>query len=328
MSVNRNLSPGVGTLLGRDFIPFTMAVAAMLLSPLFGIPVFCVPFAVAFVVLLHVGAEPPPASVAIFAGVSAVAALLTSVINAIGLVFVLVVAVLAFATSSASRKTQSSVALVLLCVVSVALALHIVPGFNNILVVPETVVSPGSVTFELYWNYDKLLVGIALMYVILYRPHSLREPELKAHRFAWIGIAFCTIAVILGAGWMFGAIEFDPKIPAFIFWWLFSNLLITCVAEEAFFRGILLTSAVHAFSSIRYGSWIALVLVAALFGAVHIGGGVVYAVFSFVAGIGYGLVYLMTGRIEASILTHFALNLVHLLLFTYPILSTALPSAS
>jgi len=43
-------------------------------------------------------------------------------------------------------------------------------------------------------------------------------------------------------------------------------------------------------------------------------------VLSTVAGLGYGWVYQRTGRIEASILTHFALNLVHFLLFTYPAL--------
>ena len=328
MSADKNTSPGSGTPLRRELVPVAILVTAILMSPLFGIPAFIVPFAVAFVALLLVSAVFPSVSVAIIAGVSAAAALMTSVIDTIGLLSALVATTLAVAATSSSRGILSNVALVLLSVLSVALALHIVPGFNNVLVVLESQVSPGAVTFEMYWNYDKLLVGLALMYVIVYRPHCLFDPILKTNRLAWIGVAILTIAVVLGAGWTFGAIEFDPKIPTFLSWWLFSNLLITCVAEEAFFRGILLTSAVQALDSIRHGGWIALLLVSALFGAVHIGGGIVYAAFSFVAGVGYGLVYLITGRVEASILTHFSLNLVHLLLFTYPILSTALPSAS
>jgi len=43
-----------------------------------------------------------------------------------------------------------------------------------------------------------------------------------------------------------------------------------------------------------------------------------------VAGIGYGWAYRRTGRIEASILTHFSLNSLHFLLFTYPALAASM----
>ena len=38
-------------------------------------------------------------------------------------------------------------------------------------------------------------------------------------------------------------------------------------------------------------------------------------------GLGYGWVYLRTERIEASILTHFLLNCIHFVFFTYPALA-------
>ena len=60
---------------------------------------------------------------------------------------------------------------------------------------------------------------------------------------------------------------------------------------------------------------------AGLFGLVHAGGGPTYVVLATLAGVGYGWVFLRTGRIEASILTHFALNAVHFLGFTYPALA-------
>ena len=50
----------------------------------------------------------------------------------------------------------------------------------------------------------------------------------------------------------------------------------------------------------------------------HIGGGIAYAALATLAGIGYGAAYHVTQRVEASLLVHFALNLAHLLLFTYP----------
>jgi membrane protease YdiL (CAAX protease family) len=41
-----------------------------------------------------------------------------------------------------------------------------------------------------------------------------------------------------------------------------------------------------------------------------------------VAGLFYGAAYLRTRRIEGAILTHFALNAVHFLAFTYPALAS------
>jgi len=43
-------------------------------------------------------------------------------------------------------------------------------------------------------------------------------------------------------------------------------------------------------------------------------------VFSTVAGFGYGALYQLTARIEASIVCHFALNLTHIVVFSYPAL--------
>lgn len=47
-----------------------------------------------------------------------------------------------------------------------------------------------------------------------------------------------------------------------------------------------------------------------------------YVALATVAGAGYGWAYQRAGgRIEASILTHFALNAVHFFFFTYPALA-------
>jgi membrane protease YdiL (CAAX protease family) len=42
--------------------------------------------------------------------------------------------------------------------------------------------------------------------------------------------------------------------------------------------------------------------------------------FATLAGLGYAAAYLRSGRIEGAILTHFALNAVHFVAFTYPAL--------
>lgn len=89
------------------------------------------------------------------------------------------------------------------------------------------------------------------------------------------------------------------------------------MAEEAFFRNFLQRHSACAIGG-AHGGMIALVITAPLFGIAHAGGGPMLVAFATAAGVGYGYVYLRTGRVEASILTHFAVNAVHFLLFTYP----------
>jgi membrane protease YdiL (CAAX protease family) len=74
---------------------------------------------------------------------------------------------------------------------------------------------------------------------------------------------------------------------------------------------------------VRHGQWWALSVASVLFGLAHAGGGPIYVALATVAGAGYGWAYLRTGKIEASILTHFALNAVHFFGFTYPALQAA-----
>ena len=64
----------------------------------------------------------------------------------------------------------------------------------------------------------------------------------------------------------------------------------------------------------------ALAVAAGLFGLAPAAGGPAYVALATVAGVGYGWIYQKTSRIEASMLTHFALNTVHFLGFTYPAL--------
>jgi membrane protease YdiL (CAAX protease family) len=50
----------------------------------------------------------------------------------------------------------------------------------------------------------------------------------------------------------------------------------------------------------------------------HHHGGTIYVALSFIAGLFYGYAMMLTKRIEASIIVHFIVNLVHILMFTYP----------
>jgi hypothetical protein len=55
-----------------------------------------------------------------------------------------------------------------------------------------------------------------------------------------------------------------------------------------------------------------------LFGLVHFAGGPLLIGAATLAGVGYGIAYARTRRIEAAVLAHFSLNAIHFLGFTYP----------
>ena len=116
-------------------------------------------------------------------------------------------------------------------------------------------------------------------------------------------------------------VRFDPKIPPYLWLWMLSNFFIVCMAEEAFFRGFVQKELSIFLQSTKGGQWLAIIVGAISFGLLHYSGGPIYIALSTVAGIGYGYAYMKSQRIEAAMLTHFLVNLTHILLFSYPALA-------
>lgn len=196
-----------------------------------------------------------------------------------------------------------------------ALALHMLPGFANPPVLSQRVLTPGSAPYTLRLNFDKTAAGVVLL--------AFATAAL-ASRTAWMrmwrGMApytLATVAIVVGLAWAWGYIAFAPKLTAWFVPWALVNLLFVCMAEEAFFRHFLQRQLARVIGGAR-GGVIALGVTAPLFGIAHAGGVPLLVALATVAGLGYGYVYLRTGRVEASILTRFAVNAVHFLLFTYP----------
>ncbi len=98
------------------------------------------------------------------------------------------------------------------------------------------------------------------------------------------------------------------------------NVTFVCLLEESFFRGIVQTALIR---WARQRCWpgadgLGLLGASALFGAVHLGGGVAFASLATLAGFSYGVTYYLTRRIHYAVLLHFAVNAVHLLAFESP----------
>ena len=203
------------------------------------------------------------------------------------------------------------VALTLVLLWAMTLTLHLVPGFDNLKVLDRVQAGPASVPFTLYLNLDKPLIffGLLLAWPALLGPGGTM-------RWRPLALLMLPLAALLITAWQLGALKPEVGLPHW--WWLFAfnNLLFTCVAEEALFRGLIQQGVAS-----RSKPWLGLLVASLLFGAAHLAGGPLLVLFAALAGACYGLAFQLSGRLSVAILLHFLFNFAHLALFTYPLAS-------
>jgi membrane protease YdiL (CAAX protease family) len=200
---------------------------------------------------------------------------------------------------------------------ALALALHWLPGFYNGRGINPQRFSDDAVPFSMYLNLDKPLIGFWLLLVC---PWIVGRRSLRLSAYATVmGLAVSAV-LALGGAVSLGVIDWAPKWPDQAWLWLFNNLLLVTLVEEALFRGYIQGGLARAFKHLPQGEHLALLLAALLFGLAHLSAGWQWVLLSALAGIGYGLAYRF-GGLGAAIATHFGLNLLHFGLFTYPMLA-------
>lgn len=221
-----------------------------------------------------------------------------------------------------SRPWAIAVLQILLVAWSLALMAHFLPGFNNLLVLDKVQSGPASMPYTLYLNLDKPMIFFAMVIAFpgmltIERAHfaALKKGPayagIAAAEWAAPVMLFLLVMILaLGAGF----IRPELTLPAWIWIFALNNLLLTCVAEETFFRGYLQNLIAR-----KAGMAVAVIAAGCLFGVAHYLGGLTYVVLSSVAGVLYGLVYCFSGRLLAAVVVHFLLNLTHLVFFTYPV---------
>lgn len=208
---------------------------------------------------------------------------------------------------------------IMTALLALALALHAVPGFHNPVLTAGTRFTSDAVPFTQYANFDKGAVGLILLVFLCRRSRSWAS--LRASFKRMLPVAAVTVVMVMGMALAADHVAFAPKLLPYLPIFLVVNLFFTCVAEEAFFRGFLQEKLMG--QSVKSGlrAAVAVILSALLFGLAHAGGGPVLVVLATLAGLGYAIAYARTRRIEAPILAHFGLNVVHFVLFTYPALA-------
>lgn len=191
----------------------------------------------------------------------------------------------------------------------IAFAAHLVPGFSATPLWPSRQLSADAAPYALRLSWDKLLVGVTLLAWWLGQKHSSKALSTGV----WLTAASTLLGVPLLA-LALGLVGWQPKWPAQLWLWLAVNLGVAVLAEELLFHGLLQTRLVR---------WLGVVpgvgLTAALFAAVHLPFSPLFAVVAGIAGLGYGLIFHFSGRISLAIALHGAVNLLHLLLLSYPL---------
>lgn len=232
------------------------------------------------------------------------------------LLFMILFAIFCYFTFHARYRQLKITGGIFVCVMSILLWYHQVPGFANWQIVNGTLLSADALPFSMYLNFDKPIVGLLILgfgnLPLLKSKKDWYRAFVKTAPIAILGTF-----VIGGLAYAFGYIKFEPKWGDFFFVWFTNNVFLTVIAEEVFFRGFVQKYLSVSFEKNRFGSGLALLMASILFAVVH-AGGLPYILLAFFSGILYGWVYIKTNRIEASILTHLFLNSTHILLLTYP----------
>jgi hypothetical protein len=226
--------------------------------------------------------------------------------------FGLLFATAGFLLAWLAKKTgrwQSWAFQVLLVFWALALAAHLLPGFHSLTVLDQVLSGPESTPYSLMLNLDKPLIIFAF---ILLMPSMLQGYRHQAVKLMTVS-AVALLLVLPFLGYAIDLIKPEFSLPEWLGWFVFKNLLFTCVAEEVLFRGYLQ----NALS--RYGNVTAVMGSSLLFGLAHFAGGLSFVFLATLAGVAYGLIYLATGRLYLAILAHFLFNLYHLVFFTYPL---------
>lgn len=200
--------------------------------------------------------------------------------------------------------------------VAVLLRLHVLPGFQNPMILSERV-SAAAPDYRMYFNFDKTLILVWVIWA--WRNANLTAPwrTALAKGTTW-GVV--TAAACIGLGLLGGLVAWNPKWPDSVYLWALNNLLLVCLTEEAMFRGYVQEALAGTWRRRAYGAAAAVAAGAVLFGLAHFASGPQMMAIATIAGVGYGLAYRAGGLLAATV-AHAVLNLIHFSFFTYPMLA-------
>lgn len=202
------------------------------------------------------------------------------------------------------QKLSITVFFILVCI-GMSLKLHLLTGFI-----------PHSITKKFAIGLENPLFGFFPLALLIPLAHGIKEWKSV---FKGLIIGCLGIGIMVALAMISQVVTFDFHTPSHLFLRLTSNLIFTCIPEEAFFRGFIQKNFSEYFKKLWIGNGLALILTSFLFAGSHYywSPNLGILAFTFIAGLLYGSVYLYSKKIESSIFCHFLLNFVHMTFFSY-----------
>lgn len=254
-------------------------------------------------------------------GIAVVAGLVDETVDWQGATAVFALVALAFALPKIiDRPLVKAWFLAIGVALAFALGSGLTPGFKDVVLISGIHASSDAPEVRLTARFNVAAAGLVLLLVYCRRSRDIAE-IICSIRSVFL-ITLLTTFVVLVLGYLIGFVRPDIKLPSFTTIYLFRTIFWTCVLEESFFRGIIQERLASSdFLSQRPRMWwLPIAASSILFGLAHMRGGWPYVGLATLAGIGYGLAYAKTRRIESSMFAHFILNTAHFIGFTYPYL--------
>lgn len=237
----------------------------------------------------------------------------TRILDGRALAFLVVLAIIAviYCKFSCKSKILSITLEILLILTSVGLMLHVIPGFHNVKILDNVRAGPESSPFSMYYNFDKAIIPFVLL--ISMKSLFIMNTRPNTRHWYWL-VLVVAVPILLMIAVLLGGLKVEIHHPDWLFQFVLANIFFVSLAEEALFRGYLQ----QRLSSV-FPPKLALMIVSLLFGALHYSGGNLLVIFATLAGLIYGLAWMLSGRLWVAVLFHVGLNLCHLLFFTYPV---------
>jgi membrane protease YdiL (CAAX protease family) len=178
---------------------------------------------------------------------------------------------------------------------------HLVPGITTVPLYSRWW-EHGSNLLAFDFGLDKAYAGLLLALIA-----AQFHPQKQTWRHIWlvpVGVGALLLLVrLLGY-------PLEPTIPQYTAAFLFVNLMVTCFAEELFFRGALQRELMLYLAPVP-----SILITAALFGLVHLSRGWDFALLAALTGVLHGTIYRRTGVLSLSVLSHFLVNTAWIMLF-------------
>lgn len=214
-------------------------------------------------------------------------------------------------------KILKGILFLLITLITLALFMHKMPGFNNWRILENIQASPLSMPHALYLNLDKAFAAVLLL--LTFKSTQLTLRSWKNAGLSGIAYGVIAAAILMPLALQSSFVALDLKVPSHAFLWILSNFVFVCMVEEVFFRGFLQPSLMKIIPG-KSAAPVAICLTSLVFAGIHYYGGPIFMGLSAIAGIVYGVCYWHTKRLESASIAHFVLNAIHYFAFSYPAL--------